>query len=133
MRRLTLLGCMLSCLIALPAVLAGCHRHRVRDELCPVGQPYLRAQSVPPLKTSDGLAAPNTHNALKIPEVTAPARARRVLEGCLDEAPSFFPGRPKPGQTAAASPGTASPPPAPTPAPPAPPAPSEGPSPEAPK
>jgi hypothetical protein len=121
MRRLT----SILCLIALAAVLAGCHRHGVRDEPCTAGQQYLKAQSVPPLRTVDGLAAPNTRNALKIPEVTAPLRARSVRDGCLDESPSFFPGRPKPGQKATAPPATPSTPPAPAAA--------AGPPPEAPK
>jgi hypothetical protein len=115
------------CLIALAAVLAGCHRHGVRDQPCTAGPHYLNAQSVPPLRTVDGLAAPNTRNALKIPEVTAPLRAHSMREGCLDESPSFFPGRPKPGQKATAPPATPTPPPASTPAT------AAGPPPEAPK
>jgi hypothetical protein len=121
MRRLT----SILCLIALPAVRAGCHRDGVRDEPCIAGQQYLKAQSVPPLRTVDGLAAPNTRNALKIPEVTAPLRVRSMREGCLDESPSFFPGRPKPGQKATAQPATPTTPPGPAPA--------AGPPPEAPK
>jgi hypothetical protein len=84
--------------IAIGALLASCHFGRAsRDQLCNVGPRYERAQSVPPLRTADGLSAANSKNALKIPDVPTTLKLRTKREGCLDEPPSFFPGRPKPG------------------------------------
>ena len=118
-RALILTGLLVAC-----GALGGCH-HGLRAAPCTAGEPYTRAQSAPPVRTAEGLAAPNTHNALKIPETTAPVRQRSSADGCLDQPPSFYPGRPKPGAKAAPHSATpaatgpvAVPPPAPEPAPP---------------
>jgi len=59
------------------------------NSLCGAGEPYLTAQSVPPLKGVEGLALPNTRNGLKIPDATQPLRQRVVKDGCLDQPPKF--------------------------------------------
>ena len=116
-------------LLALGALLGGCHwRHAVRDEPCGRGEPYTRAQSVPPVKSAEGLSPPNTRNALKIPDVPTAMKPRLRSEGCLDQPPSFFPGRPKPGEKEPALPRAAAKPGA-APAAPAAPAPAESPPP----
>jgi hypothetical protein len=74
--------------------LGGCRSFR---ENCHAPQEYQKATSVAPLKSPEGLAAPSTKGALKIPDVAATARARSKGDPCLDEPPSFYPDRPKPG------------------------------------
>ena len=89
----------LSLALALP--LAACHLWGGGDT-CNVRQPYDQAVSVPPLKVPEGLQAPTTRTALKIPDVQATAPKRGAKDACLDEPPSFYPGRPKPGLPATA-------------------------------
>ena len=52
---------------------------------------YVAAREVPPLKAPPGLEAPNTRNALKVPELNTPERARGRNEACLDTPPPFAP------------------------------------------
>jgi hypothetical protein len=82
--------------------LTGCAGFR--GESCREPQAYQSADSVPSLRIPDGLSAPQNRGALKIPEVGETARPRGPGEPCLDEPPSFFPGRPKPGAGPAAAP-----------------------------
>lgn len=59
---------------------------------------YVGAQEMPPLKAPDGLDAPNTRNALKVPPLNTPERVRGRDEPCLDAPPPFSTGRaPAPG------------------------------------
>lgn len=74
--------------------LSGCASF---ERNCHEPQAYERAESVPPLQVPEGLTAPQTRGALKIPDVDATARPRGPTDPCLDEPPSFYPGRPKPG------------------------------------
>jgi hypothetical protein len=83
-------------------VLTGCAAFR--GENCHAPQAYQAADSVPSLRVPDGLSAPQNRGALKIPEVGETARPRGPGEPCLDEPPSFFPGRPKPGAAPATAP-----------------------------
>ena len=83
-------------------LLAGCGLFGGGAKKCHDRQAYEQAQSVPPLKAADGTPVPATRNALKIPEVAQTAKARGPGDPCLDEPPSFNPGRPKPGQAGAA-------------------------------
>jgi hypothetical protein len=111
--------------------IGGCRSFR---ENCHAPQEYQKATSVAPLKAPEGLAAPSTKGALKIPDVAATARARTKGEPCLDEPPSFYPDRPKPGgggkkgkkappPAPAAEPAAGAPPASPAPPPAAPPPP----------
>lgn len=87
-------------------LLAGCGLFGGGAKKCHDRQVYEQAQSVPPLKSADGTPVAATRNALKIPEVAQTAKARGPGDPCLDEPPSFNPGRPKPGQAAAKPPET---------------------------
>lgn len=84
-------------IVALVAVATGVSGCKVFAENCHEPQDYQQATSVPPLKVPDGLNAPPTRGALKIPDVPQAARARTAADPCLDESPSFYPNRPKPG------------------------------------
>lgn len=86
---------------ALPAVLvavslAGCG---LAPTCSDVGQPYLGARSVPPLKVPPGLDAPTHAGGMNVPSAAAaeaqPAAVAAVSNAgasgkCLDEAPSYF-------------------------------------------
>ena len=90
-------------------VLAACHSpaflHRhAKAEQCIEHPVYLAAQSAPVLRTPDGLAAPNTKNALKIAEVVGTAAPRTTKDGCLDRPPSFFAEQAKPAAAGAKRP-----------------------------
>jgi hypothetical protein len=73
--------------------LAGCHffhRHSLSNNSCNEVQPYAAAHSIPPLKIPVGLAAPDTHAALRIPDLNQPAPPPRPLtDPCLDSPPKF--------------------------------------------
>jgi len=71
--------------------LSGCHIWRgASAKSCHAPQPYMQAKSVPPLIVPGGLDAPDTTNALKLPQLNEPASpARHGNEPCLDEPPSF--------------------------------------------
>ena len=83
--------------------LAGCHffhRHALSNNSCNEQQPYTAARSIPPLKIPVGLSSPDTHAALKIPDLNEPAPPPRTRkEPCLDTPPSFVVPKPvKPPQ-----------------------------------
>lgn len=82
---------------ALP-LLGACGLFGGRAKACHEPQAYEQAQSVPPLKSPEGTPVPATRSALKIPEVAQTTKERAATDPCLDEPPSFYPGRPKPGQ-----------------------------------
>lgn len=82
-------------------VLTGCGLFRHDAKKCHEKQGYEEAQSVPPLKSADGTPVQATRNSLKIPEISQTAKAAAPTDPCLDEPPSFYPGRPKPGAAAA--------------------------------
>ncbi|MEZ5499377.1 MAG: hypothetical protein R3E77_08100 [Steroidobacteraceae bacterium] len=50
---------------------------------------YQQAQSIAPLKVPAGLEAPDTSNALRIPEVVAPAAPAGSDGPCLESPPEF--------------------------------------------
>ena len=50
---------------------------------------YVGAKELPPLKAPDGLEAPDTRNALKVPPLGSPERVRGRDEPCLDSPPPF--------------------------------------------
>jgi uncharacterized lipoprotein len=81
-------------LIAVSLALQGC---RAIMGSCHDPQAYQQAQSAKPLQIPAGLEAPDTRNALVIPELKEPAPpARKEGEGCLDEPPSYRTAKPQP-------------------------------------
>jgi hypothetical protein len=78
---------------------AGCNpfrRHSSANELCkePVG--YADAKEGKMLVIPVGLEAPDTRNALRIPDLTTPEPPPRTKgEGCLDEPPNYVIPKPK--------------------------------------
>ena len=56
-------------LTSLALLLPGCHMFGSSAKECNKPGTYTSAQSIPPLKTPPGLDAPDTHAALKIPEL----------------------------------------------------------------
>ena len=78
--------------------LAGCSWLPNSYSSCDEVQPYQSASEVEPLRVPAGADQPDTRNALKIPEVTAP---ELPLESgtCLDHPPPYRP----PGQQAPAA------------------------------
>jgi uncharacterized lipoprotein len=79
-------------LVFLPPALEGCRIVRaVSASAChDPKQVYLQATSAPPLKIPAGLDAPDTTNALKLPQLNEPAPPwRTARQPCLDSPPSF--------------------------------------------
>jgi uncharacterized lipoprotein len=87
-RNLALCGTLLMLLC-----LGGCHPIRaVRSagSCHDPKRPYLKADSVAPLKIPAGLDTPDNTNALHIPALNEPAPpARAATDPCLEEPPSF--------------------------------------------
>jgi hypothetical protein len=78
---------------------SGCHYLTVGS--CHRAQPYMKAQSVPPLKIPTGLDAPENTAALRVPALTEPAPPPRGDKApCLDEPPSFKVQKPAPAPQA---------------------------------
>jgi uncharacterized lipoprotein len=77
--------------LALPLLFAaGCHPFRHFTYSCHKKQVYQEASSVPPLKIPAGLDAPDTSNALRLPQLNEPAPPPRTgQQPCLDEPPPF--------------------------------------------
>jgi len=79
-------------LLGLSTALAvsGCHHGLKTARACNKPQAYESAQSIPPLKVPAGVDRPDTHAALRLPELNEPAPPPRPLSGpCLDAPPSF--------------------------------------------
>jgi uncharacterized lipoprotein len=69
------------------SVLAGCKSGKVSCRQ--TNKDYVGAKEMPPLKAPPGLEAPDTRNALKVPELSTPERVRGRDEACLDMPPPF--------------------------------------------
>lgn len=65
-------------------------------ETCRDAQAYESAPEAPALQVPAGLDAPNARGALKIPVLDAAERKRAAGEPCLDQPPTYYPGRPRP-------------------------------------
>ena len=86
-----------------PLVLAaaGCHPFRHFTYACHKAQPYMRASSAPSLTIPPGLDAPDTTNALRLPQLNQPAPPpRKGQEPCLDEPPPYKVPKPAPAPQA---------------------------------
>jgi hypothetical protein len=142
------LGALLSCALLLP-LLPGCTLynrvfHRNRDPATCRERPFIgNTDSRPPLTVPEGMSAPDTRNAIKIPQLPAAPADPSKTEPCLAQPPPFYakpavakPGSPAPPTVPANSPAlpqlpaAPTPPAAPTSAPPA--APTSVPAPDAP-
>jgi uncharacterized lipoprotein len=79
--------------VAVLAGITGCHplqRLRNVGGTCHDSKPYMKAQSIAPLKIPSGLDSPDTTNALHVPALNTPAPPpRKKTEPCLDEPPPF--------------------------------------------
>ncbi|HEY5102484.1 MAG TPA: hypothetical protein VII70_06850 [Steroidobacteraceae bacterium] len=89
--------------VLLMVSLSGCflwHRHSGKNNTCNDPQIYMKAQSIPPLKTPIGLNAPDTKGALRIPDLNQPPPPPRTrTDPCLDSPPSYVVPKPaKPPQ-----------------------------------
>ena len=73
--------------------LAGCHPLRAIRNVggtCRDKQPYMKAQSIAPLRIPPGMDMPDTSNALHIPALNEPQPPPRTSrDPCLDAPPSF--------------------------------------------
>ena len=79
-------GILLASLLA-AALLNGC---KSGGPVCKqTNKAYVGAKEAPPLKAPPGLEAPDTRNALKVPELNTPERPRGKDEPCLDAPPPF--------------------------------------------
>jgi hypothetical protein len=63
--------------------------HRNRVSSCRETTEVTEAKNLPPLKVPPGLDAPDTRNAIKVPELTEPERPRGPREPCLSQPPSY--------------------------------------------
>lgn len=63
---------------------------------CQEPQAYEAAAEIPPLQVPAGLDTPPARVALKIPTLDVPERKRAANEPCLDQPPTYYPGRPRP-------------------------------------
>lgn len=72
---------------------AGCNpfrRNSAEAELCPQPDGYAQAAEAPSLRVPPGLQAPDTRNALRIPDLnTPPPPPRKRDQGCLDQPPPY--------------------------------------------
>jgi uncharacterized lipoprotein len=65
-------------------------------DTCRDAQAYEAASEVPALQVPAGLDSPSARGALKIPVLDAAERKRAAGEPCLDQPPTYYPGRPRP-------------------------------------
>jgi uncharacterized lipoprotein len=78
-------------LVLLLPLAGGCHLFRgATAKACHGPQAYQEARSMAPLKIPAGLDAPDTSNALRLPQLNEPAPPPRSgKQPCLDEPPPF--------------------------------------------
>ena len=72
-------------------LLAGCGVIAPAYDRCDKPAAYANSPEVPPLVTPEGVDAPDTRSALKVPELTTP---EKPPDGrCVDVPPGYFPNR----------------------------------------
>lgn len=76
-------------LCAVAVTSSGCRVFKVSCEAPPTAE---EVATIPPLKTPEGVTAPDTRNALRIPEVSEPAKVRSKSDPCLEAPPTYSPG-----------------------------------------
>ena len=79
------------CLTLLVGV-SGCHmlHNKFSSNRCTENRTYEGERSVAPLKVPAGMDAPETANALRLPQLNEPAPPARARSApCLDQPPSF--------------------------------------------
>ena len=78
---------------------AGCNpfrRHSAKAELCKEPAGYAQAVEGANLRIPAGLEAPDTRNALRIPDLSVPPQPPRTKDqGCLDQPPTYTIAKPK--------------------------------------
>ncbi len=80
----------LSIALLLPLVVGCHHLHLASKHACNKPGLYASARSVPPIRVPPGIDKPDTHTALRIPELNEPAPPpRKPSDACLDEPPSY--------------------------------------------
>ena len=84
------LGAALLC-CAILSSLSGCSvTHRNKTVGCTEKPFSLSTETRPPLKVPEGLSAPDTRNAIKVPELSGSEPVRAASEPCLSHPPSYF-------------------------------------------
>lgn len=89
------IGALLLCCVVLPA-LPGCSTwnrvfHRYNGVGCSDKPFRLNTDNRPVLKVPEGMSAPDTRNAIRIPDLSDhPERVRSKTEPCLAEPPNYF-------------------------------------------
>ena len=84
------LGAALLCCTIL-SLLSGCSAfHRNKTVGCTEKPFSLSTETRPPLKVPEGLSAPDTRNAIKVPDLGNSERVRAASEPCLSHPPSYF-------------------------------------------
>lgn len=68
-------------------------------DTCRDAQAYETATEAPALQVPAGLDTPVARAPLKIPVLEAAERKRAAGEPCLDQPPTYYPGRPRPTAT----------------------------------
>jgi hypothetical protein len=86
-------GALVVCCAMLP-LLSGCtipffHRHN-KDAGCHEKPFSQNTDNRPPLKVPEGMDAPDTRSAIRVPELDTPERVRAKNEPCLSKPPNYF-------------------------------------------
>ena len=89
----TVSGALILCCAMLP-LLSGCaipffHRHN-KDAGCREKPFVQNTENRPPLKIPEGMDAPDTRSAIRVPELDTPERVRAKNEPCLSRPPNYF-------------------------------------------
>ena len=70
-------------------LLSGCGFFRASSQSCRSDTVYLGAKEEAPLRIPPGLEAPDTRNALKVPDLNVPEAPRAADAKCLDAPPPY--------------------------------------------
>jgi uncharacterized lipoprotein len=75
--------------VVVASLLSGCGFFRASSESCRDDALYAGAREEAPLRIPPGLQAPDTRNALKVPDLNVPEAPRAAGAGCLDAPPPY--------------------------------------------